>query len=64
MRFLVYILLFILGYRILKKFFSPGFGQINRNEEPRVGRNNTVHYETGPDGKSRQIEDVDYEEVD
>lgn len=59
-KFLVYLILFILGYRILKKFFSPDFGEIN----PPPGNNEAQRPPTTASGKSAVIEDVDYEEVD
>lgn len=58
MRIFIYALLFILGYRILKKFFAPNFGNIQRpqDEQPFQRPSNTAD-------KSNVIEDVDYEEI-
>ena len=61
MRILIYIILFLLGYRVLKRFFAPNFGEINHDQ------NTTDHYSSFPaeeGDKSNVIEDVDYEEVD
>ena len=59
MRIIVYILLFILGYRVLKKFFAPNFGEVDQGESDRQGRNNTTTYDTNDADKSNEIEDVD-----
>jgi len=64
MRIIVYIILFILGYRVLKKFFAPNFGEVEQGPSTNQGRNNTTIYRTDDADKSNQIEDVDYEEVE
>ncbi|MCP4124819.1 MAG: hypothetical protein GY751_24015 [Bacteroidetes bacterium] len=63
MRILVYIILFMLGYRVLKKFFAPNFGNLDQDKGKR-SRNNTTIYSTDDEEKSSEIEDVDYEEID
>jgi hypothetical protein len=64
MRIIVYIILFLLGYRVLKKFFSPNFGNVDRVNDGQTGRNNTTMYRSDDVDKSNDIEDVDYEEVE
>ena len=64
MRIIVYIILFILGYRVLKKFFAPNFGEVEQGPTGQRGRDNTTIYRTDDADKSNQIEDVEYEEVD
>lgn len=58
MRIIVYAILFILGYRILKKFFAPDLGSSRQHRD--------IHYNTPPPpaDKSNIIEDVEYEEID
>ncbi len=63
MKILFYIILFALGYRIVKKLFSPALNNTN----PR----NTVHqdqqqqsYDQFSGEKSGEVEDIDYEEVE
>jgi len=63
MRILVYIILFMLGYRVLKKFFAPNFGNLDQDKGRRA-RNNTTIYSTDDAEKSSEIEDVDYEEIE
>jgi hypothetical protein len=60
-RLLVYAILFFLGYRVLKKFFAPNFGEVDQGPDYRQpGDGFPVH----PDDKSDIVEDVDYEEVE
>ena len=54
----MYAILFILGYRVLKRFFAPNFGEVDQSAAQKD------HRYVFPDDKSNEVEDVDYEEVE
>ena len=64
MKILVYIILFMLGYRVLKKFFAPNFGNLDQQDPQRPRMDNTTTYSTDDADRSNEIEDVDYEEIE
>ncbi len=65
MRFVVYIILFILGYRVLKKFFSPTFGEINDASSPNSNPyQHSNHDSYSARDRNDDVEDIEYEELD
>jgi hypothetical protein len=52
----------MLGYRVLKRFFSPNFGQVGA--ETQENRHQATSYPVNDPDRSNVIEDVDYEEVE
>lgn len=63
-RIIVYAILFILGYRVLKRFFAPDFGEVSQGREDEMPGNSYASKSQYPTEKSDVVEDIDFEEID
>ncbi|MEZ5007045.1 MAG: hypothetical protein R2728_08455 [Chitinophagales bacterium] len=62
-KILFYIILFALGYRMLKKLFSPALDNGNNTHTQQHKQEHTTFHSPRTD-RSNIVEDIDYEEVE